>query len=145
MLRTGLGCRIGNGSTIRVLEDPWLPSEHEAHIQTSNPAIQGQMVSCLLDENGDWDGDLIRDIFDSRDVNVILSISLNAESQNTWYWRREKMGNYSVKSAYTLLQELNTDQNIPSNSGFWRRLWNLKIPPKVKHFLWRAVTNCLPT
>lgn len=31
------------------------------------------------------------------------------------------------------------------NSGFWRKLWNLKIPPKVKNFLWRAVNNCLPT
>lgn len=32
-----------------------------------------------------------------------------------------------------------------SNSGFWRQLWNLKIPLKVKHFLWRAASGCLPT
>lgn len=32
-----------------------------------------------------------------------------------------------------------------SNSGFWRKMWNLKIPPKVKNFLWRAVSDCLPT
>lgn len=26
-----------------------------------------------------------------------------------------------------------------------RKLWNLKIPPKVKNFLWHATTNCLPS
>ncbi|XP_060969941.1 uncharacterized mitochondrial protein AtMg00310-like [Cannabis sativa] len=31
------------------------------------------------------------------------------------------------------------------NSGFWRKMWHLKIPPKVKNLLWRAITDCLPT
>ncbi|KAM6562357.1 hypothetical protein CsatB_022355 [Cannabis sativa] len=32
-----------------------------------------------------------------------------------------------------------------ANSDFWRQLWQLKVPPKVKNFLWRAVTGTLPT
>lgn len=31
------------------------------------------------------------------------------------------------------------------NSGFWKKLWQLKIPPKIKKFEWRAVNGCLPT
>ncbi|XP_074347208.1 uncharacterized protein LOC141686043 [Apium graveolens] len=31
------------------------------------------------------------------------------------------------------------------NFRFWKRLWNLKVPPKFKHFLWRAIIDCLPT
>ncbi|XP_060969533.1 uncharacterized protein LOC133036804 [Cannabis sativa] len=31
------------------------------------------------------------------------------------------------------------------NSSFWRKFWYLKIPPKVKNFLWRALSNCVPT
>lgn len=34
---------------------------------------------------------------------------------------------------------------MADNSGFWRKLLNLKIPAKVKKFLWRASTGCLPT
>jgi hypothetical protein len=28
--------------------------------------------------------------------------------------------------------------------GDWNQLWNLPIPPKVKHFMWRLGRNCLP-
>lgn len=26
-----------------------------------------------------------------------------------------------------------------------KKIWNLKLPPKTKNFLWRALTGCLPT
>lgn len=55
------------------------------------------------------------------------------------------MGCYSVKSAYIFLQEMKSNTHVIDNSGFWRNLSNLKIPPKVKYFLRRAASNCLPT
>lgn len=64
---------------------------------------------------------------------------------DSWYWRYEKLGNYSVKSSYLIMQNMANESNTASNSRFWRKLWNLKIPNKVKHFLWRALSNCLPT
>lgn len=27
----------------------------------------------------------------------------------------------------------------------WREIWNMKVSPKVKHFLWRLCSNALPT
>ena len=60
-------------------------------------------------------------------------------------WRKEKLGHYSVKSSYLLIQDGKENSQTSDNSGFWRQMWNLKIPVKVKHFLWRAVSNCLPT
>ena len=53
--------------------------------------------------------------------------------------------NYSVKSGYNLIQASKDQANTADNSGFWRQLWNLKIPNKIKKKLWRASTNCLPT
>jgi len=29
--------------------------------------------------------------------------------------------------------------------GNWKSIWNLKVPPKLKHFLWRVTRGCLPT
>ncbi|XP_074324344.1 uncharacterized protein LOC141661259 [Apium graveolens] len=32
-----------------------------------------------------------------------------------------------------------------NNPSFWKRLWNLQVPPKVKNFMWRVISGCLPT
>lgn len=55
------------------------------------------------------------------------------------------MGFYSVKSAYAKLRDQKEALNARDSPGFWRKLWNLKIPLKVKHFMWRANSGTLPT
>lgn len=61
---------------------------------------------------------------------------------NAWYWRKEKLGQYLVKTAYNLLQESHSAAHSSNSLVFWR---NLKIPAKVKHFFWSASIGCLPT
>lgn len=50
-----------------------------------------------------------------------------------------------MKSAYLAMQNGNEQNTLAPNSDFWRKLWNLKIPNKVKHFVWQAASNFLPT
>lgn len=52
-------------------------------------------------------------------------------------WWPESTGIYSVRSAYKLLMNRVLDNNNLYVEGNWRVLWKLKLPPKVKHFLWR--------
>lgn len=49
-----------------------------------------------------------------------------------------------MKSTYLIIQEDRENNHASNNSGFFRKLWNLKVPPKIKNILWRAVTGCLP-
>lgn len=35
--------------------------------------------------------------------------------------------------------------NAANNSGFWKKLWNIKSPPKALNLAWRTVSYCLPT
>lgn len=122
MLRQGVGFKVGSGESINIIEDPWLPCEHDPNVHTRHPALQGQRVSSLKGSDNNWDIDLLRDIFEIRDVQLILTIPLNNENEDTWYWRKEKMGEYSVKSAYALLQDLKHSHGLNSNLGFWRNL-----------------------
>lgn len=146
MLIRGSGCRVGKGDTVLVLNEPWLPDTGDPYVHTSSEALHNVKVSSLRDlyEN-QWDIDLIRDLFEARDANLILSIPVNVEDKDTWYWKYEKMGNYSVKSAYNFIRLDMVQLHNNDNFGFWRQFWNLKIPPKVKHFMWRALNGCLPT
>ncbi|CAL9001637.1 unnamed protein product, partial [Prunus brigantina] len=57
---------------------------------------------------------------------------------------------YSVKSGYRLacLEKNNTcggtSARLASNSRFWKKVWVLNIPNKIKFFLWRCVWDFLP-
>lgn len=111
---------------------------------TENEAIKNQTVSALMvPGERRWDEDLVKDIFTERDD--ILSIPISDNVEDKWYWRKERYGQYSVKSAYIFMQESKPQSNLFGNSDFWKRMWNLQIPPKIKTFMWRAITGCLPT
>ena len=65
-------------------------------------------------------------------------------------WPRTRDGNYSVKTGYQLLEELeNRGEASGSNSNnlrsFWKGIWKMRIPNKIKNFCWRACTESLPT
>ena len=54
-----------------------------------------------------------------------------------------------MKSRYKLLCELhdldsNRPQVLDSQKTFWKSIWKMKVPGKIKHFLWKACTNSLP-
>lgn len=146
LLKSGLACRVGNGSTIDIEDAPWLPCESDPYVHTKHEALRGNKVSALMTGNhGSWDIDLVKDIFIERDVNLILSVPVQAMDNDSWFWRKDKFGQYTVKSAYASIRESVTGNHTSSNSGFWNKIWNLKIPLKVKHFMWRAICDCLPT
>lgn len=115
----GLGCRVGNGTSVPILNNPWLPDTINPYVNSASEALEGQMVLALMVTNEQrWDIDLIQDLFDSRDANLIMAIPLHSNEDDRWYWRKEKCGVYSVKSAYTLIQESKTYQQVVGNTKF---------------------------
>ncbi|XP_074342724.1 uncharacterized protein LOC141680379 [Apium graveolens] len=101
--------------------------------------------SLLVVGENRWDEEVIYNMFEERDVNLILSIPLNQNERDVWYWRRERLGDYSIKSAYVLLQEQKNLSVVSTGDRCWKRLWALKLPPKVTHLIWRAAMGCFPT
>lgn len=146
IIKSGAACIIGTGATISILNDPWLSDIYNPFVSMNNMILENNNVSSLLvTGESRWDEDFIHDMFDARDANLILHIPLSQSADDTWYWRKERLGDYSVKSAYMYLQELKGINHNFAEGRWWKRLWSLKIPAKVKHFMWRASTACLPT
>lgn len=146
LLKKGIAVRVGNGLNVDINKDPWLPCDNDPYIHTVHDAITDQKVSCLMSMSNDsWDIDLVRDIFDDRDANLILSIPVSRADDDVWFWRKDKLGHYTVKSAYGVAKEVVSGNTACNISNFWHKIWNLQIPLKVKHFVWRAAQGCLST
>lgn len=60
-------------------------------------------------------------------------------------WHFDKNGEFSAKTTYHLAI---SSPNMPPPCGGdfqWSKLWGLPIPQKIKHFIWRACNNDIPT
>ena len=98
-----------------------------------------------------------RIFFWEEDVIRILGIPIKHGMDDLLAWYFDKKGLFSVKSAYHVLHDCYTrepkqqsgeNSSGPSHEsmrGFrWKDIWQLKCPPKVRHFFWRFTHNSLP-
>lgn len=107
LLLDGTRWRIGSGENIQILGQPWLMCDVNPFITTCSQAIENQPVASLFAINRrEWDMDVIRDIFNTKDQECILQTTLlNSNVEDAVYWKLEASGEYSVKSAYKHLQQ----------------------------------------
>ncbi|KAF4352138.1 hypothetical protein F8388_012262 [Cannabis sativa] len=106
-----------------------------------------RMVNSLMKVDvREWDEDVLSDVLTTRDQELVWKIPLSTDVESDgWFWRKESSELFTVRSAYAILQQQKTSMEQPNFSGAWTKLWQLKLPPKVKDFLWRVCTNSLPT
>lgn len=64
---------------------------------------------------------------------------------DTIIWKTTQGGNYTVKLAYHICVDLLLlSPASAQNNTLGMNIWNLKIPPRVRSFLWRLTQQCLP-
>lgn len=78
---------------------------------------------------------------------MIKSIPLSSSSQvDTLIWPFTLSGQYTVKSGYRFLQDNAENSQAPAqDSAFWKKIWSLEVPSKLKNFVWHACKEALPT
>ena len=149
-LKKGLIKRVGDGSTIRAWEDPWIPSNHSRKPLVRLPDFEITMVSELIDQNlAGWDKEKLEDNFIPMDVAAISAIPLGRFYDDDWAWSHEKSGNFTVRSICKLLEAEQRFTDNPSSSGaslssFWKKLWKIPVPLKVRAFWWRVINGFVP-
>lgn len=98
-----------------------------------------------------WNAQELKRYVSDQDVKAIVSIPISKfDLSDKLIWHYSKRGTYLVKSGYQIARKVVASNSTPSSSyqphpSLWIKIWNLKIPPKVKHFWWRACRNMLAT
>ena len=152
IIRGGLWC-IGFGFSVQVWGDNWLPNPGCPKIIT--PMTEGcgiNTVGDLIDqENRTWKEELIDRTFYDFEASTIKSIPLcQSLQEDVLIWPFNPGGVYSVKSGYRFLQDSSLARQPSSSTPnplqqLWKKLWSLDVLNKVKHLLWRACKDSLPT
>lgn len=146
----GLRWHIGNGTNIKIWGDGWLLGG-DFFWPTTSPRIlnpNAHVSSLLNPDDGCWNIELIRQVFNEADVKLILQIPRHQnrrEDRLVWHFNND--GIYTVKSGYhTYIQRIREDQGASQpSSQLWKRIWGAQVPNKFKHFIWRTAHDALPT
>ncbi|XP_028108649.1 uncharacterized protein LOC114307439 [Camellia sinensis] len=149
--------RVGPNSLSPSLmgEDRWIPSSPNFKPVSLKPdGYQVQWVGDVINStHAVWDRDKILGIVNHEDVSNISVIPIFSEGQaDTLIWHYTNKGNYEVKSGYQVARQemLEARSSVASSSvqppkGFWKFIWSLNIPPKIRNFWWRVCYNRLAT
>jgi hypothetical protein len=160
-LQAGLIKRVGDGTSIFIWTDKWIPGTISMppilkpadieEVKTSELVTVSQLIDS---ENWTWRSDLVRSVFVAPDAEVILNIPLRSGGGEDFYaWNHERSGVYSVKSAYralvnqkerAALDEGTVTRTSENEQQMWTSLWKLKVVPKVRVFWWRVLRGILP-
>ncbi|KAK7270298.1 hypothetical protein RIF29_23336 [Crotalaria pallida] len=149
----GLHMVLRNGEKARFWVDPWLPT---------TPLMQSfpRLYACCMNKNirvgeagswviGSWVWNFPwrrrlfaweKDLVEALRVSVLNSFHGLAGSDH-WFWRHERHGAFSVKSAYIQLLSLQP----PLRADLFNQIWNNLVPKKVAGFAWKLILNRIPT
>ncbi|OMP12130.1 reverse transcriptase [Corchorus capsularis] len=149
---------IRGGSDVHIWTDKWVLKQGKVELRDDEASIdldwQPKMVSELIDkENVIWRTELIEDRVFERTVQAIQNMPINEEGgQDRLIWPADRNGEYSVKTGYIVkkTQEEKIMKRNPSSSHTvatktWRIIWSMKVPRKIRSFLWRVCSNSIAT
>lgn len=140
---------MGNGCEIKILEDRWLPGNSGDHVIPQIPSLPiSTTVSHLIDPTTKvWNFSLIDSIFLPCDAHAVKAIPLSSLPQKDhMYWPLENHGCYSGKSGYQMIYKGDEASNLipDATRQFWKGIWRLQVPGKIRNFMWKACRNALP-
>ena len=140
---------VGNGQSIRIWEDRWIPSYD---LMPNNAQNTEERVYSLIDQNNNsWNLSKIREVLPEQAAIQAIQVPISyLGSSDRFIWPHSKDGKYSVKTGYHIAYSNNQNQlSLPSSStsnnpSFWNLVWSIKTPQKVKQFIWRLCNNAIP-
>ncbi|XP_060974319.1 uncharacterized protein LOC133039432 [Cannabis sativa] len=145
ILKKGACKLVANGESTNIWSDPWIP-----HLKDFCPKrirdgpFNPIKVAELILDNGQWDIQKLRCLFDHETVAAILKGGHpSGLGPDRWVWTLESSGQFTSKSAY-LSQALERAPHCVVAPKLWNKLWNSKILERHKIMWWSILSNALP-
>ena len=104
VLKDGIIWRIGNGQTVNIWSDPWIPrdSSRKTESRRGNQIIT-KVCDLINPVSYTWDTQLLDQTFNADEAKIIKTIPIQEEAIDSIAWHFDKKGNFLVKSAYQIV------------------------------------------
>ncbi|KAF3439908.1 hypothetical protein FNV43_RR18186 [Rhamnella rubrinervis] len=137
--------RVRKGTDIKIWTDPWVPGLPNK-IPQRKEGVRASVttVAELMDlDTRWWKVNLVREVLEGNSADEVLKITMpNYEGRDKNFWIGDPSGVFSVKSAYMVDKGYS---RLDGCNGLWKDLWKMKIHERLKMFMWRVLSGCLPT
>lgn len=154
LLQKGLSWKIGDRRNTYVWLEKWV---HDPILGMRAPWVKNNTFDVNLGANAlidastrRWNLELLREVFVPEDVNLIWKHQPVIARPDGFLWKHNRSGNFSVKSAYALAQELKIRKDFPevlmqpSFNSVKEKVWKVSTAPKIRTFIWKALSDALP-
>ncbi|KAG5556480.1 hypothetical protein RHGRI_006924 [Rhododendron griersonianum] len=116
-------------------------------------ALKAPVADFINPTSDEWRIAKLRQVLSEEEVQAVANIPISKlGGADSIIWGLHPSGKYTVKRGYhkAWSDYIDSKPERPSTStvpgpSFWNFMWNLNIPPKLKHFWWRACRNKLAT
>ncbi|KAM5569208.1 hypothetical protein ABKV19_016627 [Rosa sericea] len=153
LISQGSMWKVGNGCSIDVWTDKWIPTKHSTCSESYGEHPPLLVNNLIVQGTGRWDLSTIAHTISVADQNAIHAIPLlDDQTADSLIWPFHKSGTYSVRSGYYLAHSnLAPSTSSKASSSHlvsdkvWKWIWGISSLPKIKLFLWKVVHNFVAT
>ena len=101
-----------------------------------------ETMRAFVSLNGSWDLTKWRLFLPEWVIDKIKMVKPPImEGNDLFYWRVSNDGNFSIRSAYKMLEKNNDTIREP----LWNHIWRWPISERAKFFMWQVFHDRLPT
>ncbi|KAM1022265.1 hypothetical protein TB2_043182 [Malus domestica] len=157
ILEKGSRWLIGDGASIRVWKDRWVPRPSSFRpISWSLPSRENMLVQELIDgERRMWCDTALSEYFEEEDREHIHALPISHRLPlDKLIWHYTDKGLFMVKSAYGVAWDYVKPPSLSASSSalggnpfilLWKAIWQARVPLKVRNMIWHTCQDILPT
>ncbi|CAN6803503.1 unnamed protein product [Brassica oleracea] len=151
LLEKGLRRDVGSGEDINVWMDKWLFDE-VPKAPLRKPVLFNldlRVCDLICPQTKTWDMEKLQENFFAADIKLILKQKPAMGEKDAYEWVHNRWGAYTVKSGYWLACSLDQSEvrkealARPSLNELRSKVWKVNTSPKIRIFLWKALSNAL--
>ncbi|XP_018488079.1 uncharacterized protein LOC108858692 [Raphanus sativus] len=147
LLLKGLIRSIGDGKETLVWGDKWILDEVPRRPVNKQLLYDVKLrVDELIGNDGKWRIETLTELFPPNDAERIKQMAIGGV-QDRYVWAYTKSEGYTVKSGSWLATKSQIGnrgrEDEPAVLAFKKKIWKLPTLPKIRMFLWRAVSGAL--